>query len=159
MTSNDEYVLQLLREKGYVTAEQLDVASKAMREGDETTLDVLVASGALSEDDVLGTIADTFGIKYVSIDPAGIDPEVGKEIAPEIAHKYGVAPVMADADSVTVVLSDPMGYDAVDSLRYVLHGKDVQAVLAPSEEVKAVMERLYPTGADQVTTRNDDGYG
>ena len=159
MTSNDEYVLQLLREKGYVTAEQLDVASKAMREGDETTLDVLVASGALSEDDVLGTIADTFGIKYVSIDPAGIDPEVGKEIAPEIAHKYGVAPVMADADSVTVVLSDPMGYDAVDSLRYVLHGKDVQAVLAPSEEVKAVMERLYPTGADQVTTRTDDGYG
>ena len=63
MTSNDEYVLQLLSEKGYVTAEQLDVASKTMREGNETTLDVLVASGALSEDDVLGTIADQFGIR------------------------------------------------------------------------------------------------
>ena len=58
MTSNDEYVLQLLREGGYVTAEQLDVASQAMREENETTLDVLVASGAISEDDVLGTIAD-----------------------------------------------------------------------------------------------------
>ena len=156
MTSNDEYVLQLLREKGYVSAEQLEEASQAMREGDATTLDVLVTSGALSEDDVLGTIADTFGIKYVSIDPSALDPEIAKEIAPEIAHKYGVAPVMADADSVTVVLSDPMGYDAVDSLRYVLHGKDVQAVLAPSEEVKAVMEKLYPSGADQVMTRNDD---
>ncbi len=156
MTSNDEYVLQLLREKGYVSAEQLEQASQAMREGDATTLDVLVTSGALSEDDVLGTIADTFGIKYVSIDPSALDPEIAKEIAPEIAHKYGVAPVMADADSVTVVLSDPMGYDAVDSLRYVLHGKDVQAVLAPSEEVKAVMEKLYPSGADQVMTRNDD---
>ena len=159
MTSNDEYVLQLLREKGYVSAEQLEVASQAMREGNETTLDVLVASGTLTEDDVLGTIADMFGIKYVSIDPSAIDPEVGKEIAPEIARKYGVAPVMADAESVTVVLSDPMGYDAVDSLRYVLHGKDVQAVLAPSEEVKAVMEKLYPSGAEQVTTRTDDGYG
>ena len=156
MTSNDEYVLQLLREKGYVSAEQLENASQAMREGDATTLDVLVTSGALSEDDVLGTIADTFGIKYVSIDPSALDPEIAKEIAPEIAHKYGVAPVMADADSVTVVLSDPMGYDAVDSLRYVLHGKDVQAVLAPSEEVKAVMEKLYPSGADQVMTRTDD---
>ena len=159
MTSNDEYVLQLLREAGYVTAEQLDVASQAMREGNETTLDVLVASGALTEDDVLGTIADTFGIKYVSIDPGAIDVEVAKQIEPEIARKYGVAPVMADADSVTVVLSDPMGYDAVDSLRYVLHGKDVQAVLAPSEEVRAVMEKLYPSGAEEVTTRNDDGYG
>ena len=125
MTSNDEYVLQLLREAGYVTAEQLEAASTAMREGNETTLDVLVASGAVTEDDVLGTIADQFGIKYVSIDPAAIDAEVAKEISPEIAHKYGVAPVMKDADSVTVVLSDPMGYDAIDSLRYVLQGKDV----------------------------------
>ena len=159
MTSNDEYVLQLLREAGYVTAEQLEAASTAMREGNETTLDVLVASGAVTEDDVLGTIADQFGIKYVSIDPAAIDVEVAKEISPEIAHKYGVAPVMKDADSVTVVLSDPMGYDAIDSLRYVLQGKDVQAVLAPSEEVKAVMEKLYPTGGDEITTRGGDEYG
>ena len=159
MTSNDEYVLQLLREAGYVTAEQLETASTAMREGNETTLDVLVASGVVSEDDVLGTIADQFGIKYVSIDPAAIDAEVAKEISPEIAHKYGVAPVMKDADSVTVVLSDPMGYDAIDSLRYVLQGKDVQAVLAPAEEVKAVMEKLYPTGGDEITTRDGDEYG
>ena len=159
MTSNDEYVLQLLREKGYVSAEQLEAASQAMREENETTLDVLVASGTVSEDDVLGTIADTFGIKYVSIDPAAIEPEVAKQIEPEVARKYGVAPVMADADSVTVVLSDPMGYDAVDSLRYVLHGRDVQAVLAPAEEVKAVMDKLYPTGAEEITTRNDDGFG
>ena len=91
MTSNDEYVLQLLREAGYVTAEQLENASTAMREGNETTLDVLVASGVVTEDDVLGTIADQFGIKYVSIDPAAIDAEVAKEISPEIAHKYGVS--------------------------------------------------------------------
>ena len=159
MTSNDEYVLQLLREAGYVTAAQLEDASTAMREGNETTLDVLVASGVVSEDDVLGTIADQFGIKYVSIDPAAIDAEVAKEISPEIARKYGVAPVMKDADSVTVVLSDPMGYDAIDSLRYVLQGKDVQAVLAPAEEVKAVMEKLYPTGGDQIVTRGDDEFG
>ena len=159
MTSNDEYVLQLLREAGYVTAEQLEAASTAMREGNETTLDVLVASGVVTEDDVLGTIADQFGIKYVSIDPAAIDAEVAKEISPEIAHKYGVAPVMKDADSVTVVLSDPMGYDAIDSLRYVLQGKDVQAVLAPAEEVKAVMEKLYPTGGEQIVTRGDDEFG
>ena len=44
MTSNDEYVLQLLREAGYVTAEQLEAASTAMREGNETTLDVPIFS-------------------------------------------------------------------------------------------------------------------
>ena len=63
---------------------------------------------------------------------------------------------MSDADSVTIVLSDPMGYDAVDSLRYVLHGKDVQAVLAPAADVKALMEKLDPSGADEITERTDD---
>ncbi len=159
MTSNDEYVLQLLRERGYVTADQIDTASQAMRQGNETTLDVLVASGVLTEDDVLGTIAEQFGMKYVSIDPSAVDPEMGKEISSEIAHKYGVVPVMKDADSVTVVLSDPMGYDAVDSLRYVLHGRDVQAVLAPSAEVKALMEKFYPSGAEQILTRDEAGGG
>ena len=159
MTSNDEYVLQLLREQGYVTAEQLEVASRSMREGNETTLDVLVASAVVSEDDVLGVIADQFGLKYVSIDPSAMDPEVGKTLDAELAHKYGVVPVMKDADTLTVALLDPMGFDAVDSLRYVLHGMDVQAVLAPAAEVKAAMEKLYPSGADEVLARNDDGFG
>ena len=159
MTSNDEYVLQLLREQGYVNAEQLEVASQSMREGNETTLDVLVASAVVSEDDVLGVIADQFGLKYVSIDPSAMDPEVGKTLDAELAHKYGVVPVMKEADTLTVALSDPMGFDAVDSLRYVLHGLDVQAVLAPAAEVKAAMEKLYPTGADDVVARSDDGFG
>ncbi len=159
MTSNDEYVLQILQEKGYVSAGQLEVASQAMREGNETTLDVLVASGALTEDDVLGTIADQFGIRYVNIDPAALDTTIVKELSADIARKYGVVPVMMDEDSITVVLSDPMGYDAVDSLRYVLHGKDVQAVLAPAAEVKAAMEKLYPTGADEISTRGEEQVG
>jgi len=157
MTSNDEYVLQLLREKGYVSAEQLDGASKSMREGNETTLDVLVASGAISENDVLGVIADQFGMRFVSIDPDQLDAEAAKIITPEIAHKYGVVPVMRDADSLTVALSDPMGYDAVDSLRYVLNGIDVEAVLAPAADVKAAMRKFYPTEeAPEVEARLDD---
>ena len=155
MTSNDEYVLQLLRERGFVTAEQLENASQAMREGNETTLDVLVSSGVVAEDDVLGTIAEQFGMRYVNIDAGAIDIALAKDIDPEIARKYGVVPVMKDEESLTVVLSDPMGYDAIDSLRYVLPGLDIQAVLAPSAEVKAIMERLYPSGADEVMARSD----
>ena len=159
MTSNDEYVLTLLQEQGFLTAEQVAAAANSMREGSETTLDVLVSSGAISQDDVLGIIAEQFGIKYCHVDPNAIDPEITKILPAEIAHKYGVVPVVGDADSLTVALTDPMGYDAVDSLRYVLHGRDVQAVLAPLDELKAAMEKLYPSGADTVETRSDDEFG
>ncbi len=158
MTSNDEYVVQLLTERGFVTGEQVDAASKSMRAENETTLDVLVSSGALSEDDVLGTVADQFGLKYCHVNADAIDPEIVKEIPADIAKKYGVVPVVADEDAITVALSDPMGYDAIDSLRYVLHGRDVEAVISPRAEVAAAMAKLYQ--ADEpadVQTRDEFG--
>ena len=156
MTSNDEYVIQLLTERGFLDAQQVATAGESLRAENETTLDVLVSSGTLSEDDVLGTIADQFGLKYCHVNAEAINPEIVKEIPSDIAKKYGVVPVVSDADSITVALSDPMGYDAIDSLRYVLHGRDVEAVISPRAEVAAAMEKLYSGGADaDVTTRDE----
>ena len=159
MTSNDEYVIQLLTERGYLTPEQVETARSSMKAENETTLDALVAGGTIGQDEVLGTIADQFGLKYCHIDADAIDaPTVTKVVTPEIARKYGVVPIVADDDSVTVALSDPMGYDAIDSLRFVLAGKDVQAVLCPLEEVKAAMAKLYMTSEEaDVSTRDEEG--
>ena len=157
MTSNDEYVLQLLTERGFLTPEEVEAAAKSMRAADETTLDVLVSGGAIGEDEVLGTVADQFGLKYCHINADAISMDIVKEIPADIAKKYGVVPVVADEDSITVALSDPMGYDAIDSLRYVLHGRDVQAVVSPKSEVQAAMAKLYQdAGPADVQTRTDD---
>ena len=158
MTSNDEYVLQLLTERGYLTADQVAAAAESMKAENETTLDVLVSGGTLDEDTVLGTIADQFGLKYCHVDADAIDSAVVGEIPSEISKKYGVVPIVASEESVTVALIDPMGYDAIDSLRYVLHGKDVEAVLCPIAEVKAAQAKLY-SGEDaaDVSTRDEEG--
>ena len=159
MTSNDEYVIQILVERGFLTQDQVDAAAKSMKAEDETTLDVLVAGGTIGEDEVLGTVADQFGLKYCHVNADAINPEVVKKIPADIAKKYGVVPVVADEDSITVALSDPMGYDAIDSLRYVLHGLDVQAVIAPRAEVNAAMAKIYAgeENADVQTRGEDDG--
>ena len=159
MTSNDEYVLQILVERGFLTQEQVDAAAKSMRAENETTLDVLVSGGTIGEDEVLGTVADQFGLKYCHVNADAISQDVTKEITADIARKYGVVPVVADEESITVALSDPMGYDAIDSLRYVLHGRDVQAVIAPRYEVQAAMAKLYAddASADVQTRGEDDG--
>ncbi len=159
MTSNDEYVLQILVERGFLTHEQVEAAAKSMRAENETTLDVLVSGGTIGEDEVLGTVADQFGLKYCHVNADAINQDVTKEITSEIAKKYGVVPVVADDESITVALSDPMGYDAIDSLRYVLHGRDVQAVIAPRSEVQSAMAKLY--AADEpadVQARGEDDF-
>ena len=146
MTSNDEYVMQMLVENGFLTSDQVESAAQSMRAENETALDVLVSSGVIGEDEVLGTVADQFGLKYCHVNADAINQDVVKDLPADIARKYGVVPVLADEESITVALSDPMGYDAIDSLRYVLHGRDVQAVIAPRGEVMAAMAKLYQSG-------------
>ena len=90
MTSNDEYVVQLLTERGYLTAEQVQAAAESMKAANETTLDVLVAGGTVDEDSVLGTIADQFGLKYCHINADAINEEAAKAVEADIAKKYGV---------------------------------------------------------------------
>ena len=159
MTSNDEYVLQLLVERGFLTQAQVDAAAQSMKAENETTLDVLVAGGTVGEDEVLGTVADQFGLKYCHVNADAISPEIVSEIPADIAKKYGVVPVVSDEDSITVALSDPMGYDAIDSLRYVLHGRDVEAVISPRSEVQAAMARLYAAEEPADVQTRDEGFG
>ncbi len=143
MTSNDEYVLQLLQEQGYVTSEQIATVVNSIRQEGETSLDILIQTGAVSEDDVLAMIAAQFGMDYVHVNADAIDPAVKEVMPSDVARKYGVVPVCRAEDSLTVALSDPMGYDTVDSLRYVLK-MNVEAVVAPRAEVRAAMDKLYP---------------
>lgn len=168
MTSNDDYVMQLLLEQGYITSDQIDAVMGSIRQEGETTLDILVQSGVISEDDVLGMIAAQFGMEYVSINPDAIDPAIVDLISSSVARKYGVVPVQADDLSITVALSDPLEYDTVDSLRYVLK-RNVEAVVARRSEVRAALDKLYPEdfetrfGMDDATIdveeklRADDG--
>jgi type IV pilus assembly protein PilB len=143
VTSNDDYVLDLLQEQGYVTDDQIDAVKSSLKEEGETSLDILMQSGIVSDDEVLALIAHQFGMEYVHVDAEAIDPAVKDLIPAEVARKYGVVPVFATEDTITVALGDPMGYDTVDSLRYLLN-KNIEAVVAPSSEVKAAVDKLYP---------------
>lgn len=143
MTSNDDYVLQLLMEGGYVAREQIDAIASSIRQEGETTLDILVQSGVISEDEVLAIVAAQFGMEYVHLNIEAIAPEVIDAVPPRVARKYGIIPVSFENDTMTVALSDPMSYDTVDTLSYVL-GSSIDAVVAPVAEVKDALDKLYP---------------
>ncbi|MBP5510715.1 MAG: Flp pilus assembly complex ATPase component TadA [Kiritimatiellae bacterium] len=159
MTSNDDYVLQLLEEQGIVSAEEIERVQSSIKQEGETSLDILLQTGAVTENDVLATIAAQFGMEYVTIDPEQIDPEVAKVVPPDVARKFGVVPLVRSGQSVTVALDDPMSYDnTMDSLRYVLPDYDIQAVVAPRAEVKAAIGKLYPlTFGEQFGFEGADG--
>ncbi|MEI7901423.1 MAG: ATPase, T2SS/T4P/T4SS family [bacterium] len=149
MTSNDDYVLQLLQEQGYVSPEQVETVMSSIKQEGETTLDILIQTGVVTEDMVLAMIATQFGMEYIHVNAANIAPSVQALIPADVARKYGVVPISHAEALLTVALSDPMGYDTVDSLRYVLK-MNVDAVVAPQAEVKAAINKLYPEAFENV---------
>ena len=83
MTSNDDYVLQILTENRLVTQEAADAAAEKGAQNGGSAVDELVQSGALTENDVLGTLANTFGMQFLELD--SLRSVLGKDVEGAIA--------------------------------------------------------------------------
>ncbi len=147
MTSNDEYVLQLMQEEGVITAEQVDEAVMSLQSEGDTALDRLLQMGEVTEEQVLHLIANQLGMEVVSIDPAAINPELATIIPSDEARKFGVAPLLESGDTLTVAMADPLNYDALDRLRFTLK-RNVEGVVATKADIARALEALYPGESD-----------
>ena len=146
MTSNDDYVLQLLQEQGMVTPEQMDAAAMSLKEG-ETVVDALAESGAITEEAILHLIAVQFGMEVVAINAGNLDLQLAKTMSAEDARKYGVVPLLMNDGTLTVAMTDPLNYDALDRLRFVLKC-NVEGVVARREDIAKALDTLYPGESD-----------
>ena len=147
MTLNDDYVLQILQEHGLVQPEQVDRAAMSVKQEGETVVDVLIQLKAVTEEAVLSLVAAQFGMELVHIDPGSIAPGMKDVLDAEKARKYGAVPLAQNGNVVTIAISDPMNYDTLDSLRYVLKC-NVDAVVARKQEISDALDKLYPREAD-----------
>lgn len=147
MTSNDTYVLEVLCEQGLITQEQADAATEKVAVEDGSAVDLLLADNVVSEDEVLSTLASVFGMEFVSLEGFDIPNDVRDMITAETARRYYVAPVYKTADGLTVALRDPLDFDTLDALRYLLKIQ-VDGVVARPGELKALLDKYYPAEAD-----------
>ncbi len=143
MTSNDDYVLQILVENQIVTQEAADAAASAAATAGISTVDQLVKDGTVSENDVLGTLAATFGMQFVDISQAEMNDSVRALLPGDLAKRCKVVPLYEQNGTLTVAMADPMNFETLDSLRSVL-GKDVEGAVAPQKQIWTAFGMLYP---------------
>ena len=152
VTSNDDYALQILLENGLVTKEQADGAASEITGEGESVIDILLKNKVLSEETVLGYLAQAFGMDFVDISQADV-PESVREVLPgDIAKRFQVVPLYEIDGTLTVALSDPMNFETLDGLRYAL-GRNVEGVVAPRSQIITMMSMIYP---EQEVSEMDD---
>ena len=152
MTTNDEYALQVLQEVGRITSDQMMEALAAKRKDGQTALDWMVEQNYITEEDVLATLAEQFGMPFASVDGDEVDGELAKLLDAETARKYKAVPLQNDGDSVMVAICDPANYDAQDAIRYRLGGRNADFVVLTSGDVKRLLDKLYPLTFDPNAT-------
>jgi general secretion pathway protein E/type IV pilus assembly protein PilB len=148
LTSNDDYILEILENVGLVSREQAVAARQIAAQEDEPVMDVLAREGAVSKLDMLKALAGQFGMETITLTGLDIPREVLDMVPGDVAQRYKVVPVFKHESILTVALGDPLDVDTLDGLRYVLKC-NVEGVVAPPEEIEKAIANYYgrATGA------------
>ena len=149
MTSNDDYVLEVLKEEGMITPEQIEVAQRHLPPHG-STVDALIASKVLEQEDILRVLSSRFGMEMVTLVNLPIPADAIAAVPVDVARKYKIVPVSKHDNILTVAIGDPLEVDTLDSLRYVLKC-DIEGVVAPPSEISVALDRFYQTEASMET--------
>ena len=131
-----------------VTPSQIAAAKKEeLREGEVDVVDVLCRQKVIERSELLAMLAQQYGMELMDLDGYNIPGEVIDGLSGDIARHYNVVPVMRHGDSLTIAMSDPSDMEKLDTLRYLIGG-DVDAVVAPEQQITAAVHKYYPETFD-----------
>jgi general secretion pathway protein E/type IV pilus assembly protein PilB len=150
MPAQDEFVIEILRDMGLVSHEDILQAKEVAKEETVGLVDALIRMGKVTEMGVTKALAAQFGMDTISLAEYRVPDEVVAMVPKHVAHRYKIVPVYKHDNTLTVAISDPLDVDTVDSLRYILK-INVEAVVASKSDIEASLARYYGSADDTVT--------
>jgi type IV pilus assembly protein PilB len=143
---SSRFVGEIVVDLGYADRESVDEAIIEARNSGRNTGGVLVERGILSPYQLARVIAERFGVDFVDLGEFTVDQAAASLITPETARRYECVPI-AYADERTLLLAtpDPANVLAIDDIS-MMTALDVRAVVAPRDELGALIARLGRLG-------------
>ena len=157
MARDSKYIVELLLETGMLMPEQLEDAQREMDLNPDKSdiVDIIIEKGYVTEQDLNIMLAQQYGMEIVDISRYDLPEEVLSLLDRDTVRKYKVIPLGLHDDILTVAMSDPTDVTTLDALRYML-GKDVDAVIAPKEQIEKIINEHYRSIADSVESMIGD---
>lgn len=147
MPANDDYVIEILKDVGLVTQEQLQEVSA--HSGGLHLVENLVKEGIVSAEDIARTLASQNGMDYIDLAHVTPSPDLIALLTPETARRYKTVPVSEHDGSVVMAVADPMDFEAFDSIGFLLK-RPVEFVCAVPAQITEKLESLYPLGFEEI---------
>ena len=138
---------RVLTKMGKVTRDDVQVALTAQQTTHKGKKlgQILLESGKITAQDVEIALAGQFGFEYIDLSSLELPPEVISAIQPATANSYKVVPVGYEPGTraLVIAMKNRDNYRAVDDLKNVMGFSSVRCVVAPADQIDAVIARCY----------------
>jgi type IV pilus assembly protein PilB len=141
-------VVDIIRNSGLVSSEDLDKALTFYRDNGGSFKDALLRLGLVSDKVLLQLLSKDFDIPPVELSRFKIAPEMAQILPSGTAAKYGIVPVGKIGNTLTVAVSDPLNIFMFDDIKKVT-GLTVNPVLASDADIDDSFQKLYQISADE----------
>jgi len=132
----------ILQQMGVVTFEQVEEALNFQKEEGCRIGEALVRLGYATYAQVTQALAKQFGMPYIDLDSINIPDEVIAVVPAEVAIEHKVVPIQNKPRAVTIAISDPLDFESVDNIRFILN-REVDCVLAAPDAIEDALRAYY----------------
>jgi general secretion pathway protein E len=146
---------------GRVTPAQLEQAARRRAETGERLTQALVTLGVLNEDEALEILGRQLGLPVrPSLKPEDVDAELVQRVPITFAKAASLLPLgTTERGTLRVALSDPFDTTALDDLRLLFDGAEIETELASRREILSTINEVYDRGTDSITDIVEDAHG
>ena len=156
MNESGSLATMILKSAGVYSDEAVSriITSRAANAG-MGLAEAAVKFGGVKEREFLAAVGRVLGMETVDLERQSPSPEALQKLPASAVYQFNVLPFRVDADSLTVVSSDPFDTSAADGLRLVANCR-VRTALAPREDVEKAVKKFYGVGAEAIEKMLED---
>lgn len=142
MTPNEAYILELLQEAYLITKDQTAEGQTRAAQDDSTVVNALIALGYVTQEDVTRALAAASNMEYVELGNILVKPEIIDLIPRDKAYRYKSVPISMNDDVLVIAISDPLDFDTLDNLRFLLK-REIEMVCSTPDQIKQSLIKYY----------------
>lgn len=150
MYSNEDFLLELLRESGMVNEQDLHHA-RTTKKPSETLMEGLIKGGVLSEEDVAQTMAVNSGMEFIDLTGYAVSPDLKNVVPEDVARRYKVVPIGFEHGRLQIAISDPNNFETLDALPHVL-STEIEFICSTPGSIRTLTSSIYGNEGDMAGT-------
>lgn len=138
-------ILDQLLAKGTVSEDQIDEAVALAKKTGFRPEDCLVRLGYIDQSDITALQSTQYGYSTTDLSGINIPADVIATIPESVARENVVIPLRFDGDAIVIAIDDPMKFETIDKLRFLLN-REVKCETAQRNDILTAINSHYGRG-------------